>query len=75
MLLAAGTWLATTASCRPQWRVLANPAIPIPAFAAWAVSHNGQRLGRRIALLRGHGRVQPYEPHRVGLVEFGDGFS
>jgi hypothetical protein len=29
----------------------------------------------RLALLRGDGRVEPYEPHGVGLVEFGDGFS
>jgi hypothetical protein len=26
------------------------------------------------ALLRGQGRVEPYQPHGVRLVEFGDGF-
>src|ERR1700680_167571 len=29
----------------------------------------------RFVLLCGHGRVEPYEPHRVCLVEFGDSFS
>ena len=27
------------------------------------------------ALLCGQGRVEPYQPHGVRLVEFGDGFS
>jgi hypothetical protein len=30
---------------------------------------------KRSALLRGCGRVEPYEPHGVCLVEFGDGVS
>ena len=29
----------------------------------------------RVVLLCGHGWVEPYEPHGVCLVEFGDGFS
>ena len=27
------------------------------------------------ALLCGHGRVEPYEPRRVGLIEFSDAFA
>jgi transposase len=33
------------------------------------------RIRGRAALLCGHGRVEPYKPHGVCFVEFGDGFS
>ncbi len=32
-------------------------------------------VGTRVALLCGHGRVEPYEPYGVCLIEFGDGLS
>jgi hypothetical protein len=38
----------------------------------------GVRLARplgRVVLLCGHGWVEPYEPHGVCLIKFGDGFS
>jgi hypothetical protein len=61
------------------------PSSPLAEERARRVHHAMQSSARhrgylarpleRFALLRGQGRVEPYEPHRVCLVEFGDGFS
>ena len=36
---------------------------------------NNPRCWNPHFLLCGYGRVEPYEPHGVCLIEFGDGFS
>jgi hypothetical protein len=48
-----------------------------PHHAPLAGPVGGSRVivGRRAALLCGHGRVEPHKPHGVCFIEFGNGFS
>jgi len=45
---------------------------PVAACASWNAMPD--EVSSRFALLCGHGRVEPYEPHMVCLIKFGDGF-